>query len=63
MSQAAAPWTPALRRRGVDGEKDFDVSCFDEYDLHCEHPGVAYERSASADHARRAVKEDVFAGF
>ena len=60
---AAAPWTPALRRRGVDGEKDFDVSCFDEYDLHCEHPGVAYERSASADHARRAVKEDVFAGF
>ena len=62
---APAPWTPPLRARGGgDGDEDFDVSCFDEYDLNCEHPGAAYEHSKlKAPRKNRAGKEDVFAGF
>ena len=63
---APAPWTPPLRARagGDGGGEDFDVSCFDEYDLNCEHPGAAYEHSKlKAPRKNRAGKEDVFAGF
>ena len=61
---AAAPWVPPLRKRPGDGDDDdFDVSCFDEYDLNCEHPGAAYEHSKAATRKGRAGKEDVFAGF
>ena len=61
---AAAPWVPPLRKRGRAGGEDFDVSCFDEYDMDCEHPGAAYEfGSKSAKLKGRAGKEDVFAGF
>lgn len=65
---APAPWTPPLRARagarGDGSDQDFDVSCFDEYDMDCEHPGAAYEfGSKSAKLKGRAGKEDVFAGF
>jgi serine/threonine protein kinase len=64
---APAPWTPPLRARagarGDGSDQDFDVSCFDEYDLNCEHPGAAYEHSKLATRKGRAGKEDVFAGF
>ena len=48
-----APWVPPL------GASDDDTSCFDEYDIDCEHPGAAFEGSR-----RKTKKEEyVFAGF
>jgi cGMP-dependent protein kinase len=52
-----APWVPPVSK-----EPDAcDVSCFDQYDLHCEHPGASFE---TAKTAKKYKKEDkVFAGF
>ena len=60
---AAAPWVPPLRKGRGGDDDDLDVSCFDEYDLNCEHPGAAYEHSKAATRKGRFGKEDVFAGF
>jgi hypothetical protein len=54
---------PPLRKGRGGDDDDLDVSCFDEYDLNCEHPGAAYEHSKAATRKGRFGKEDVFAGF
>lgn len=48
-----SPWLPPV------GASDDDTSCFDEYDLHCEHPGAAFETGKKGQ-----IREgDVFKGF